>query len=460
MLVPATPPDSTVHVEPSLALPRSFWKDFARKHWDKEPVIFRGLFAAHFPTLEEIFEALRDASDRVLRGELPPMRVMRFYIEHEDGPGGLPYYSMLFSLTREHLPMREDGNAHAYLERVTRYLGGKRFGIVLNRAQCHHWGHWQQMRSFLSGFHEAVGVPLGGAESAVFFGNYRYTPFGIHKDDLHVFYFVVEGKKSINLWPFPALAQREEVPKDPGTIHRESLIQLRDKADEQQVLSHARLLEGRAGDLMYWPASYWHRAEPSEGLAVSASLGVAFRPPDIGGMSPIEWPDRMRHTELPGAKRWRMPAPVRSALQQQSRRKNLLALESERTSEWARFLSAGALQGAAPLAPEKPLSPLEWIRTSSTSALVSVPLPEAQVLIAANGHSTALPASPALRNRLEKLVQALNSGKPQQVEALEEAFFTRLTARGFNRSAFRALLNDLVSWHAVRRCEPPAPRRR
>ena len=81
------------------------------------------------------------------------------------------------------------------------------------------------------------------------------------------------------------------------------------------------------------------------------------------------------------------------------------------------------------------------------------------MLIAANGHSTALPASPALRNRLEKLVRTLNSGKPQQVEALEEAFFSRLTARGFNKRALRSLLEDLVRWRAAQRCEPPKARR-
>ncbi|WNG49640.1 hypothetical protein F0U60_40115 [Archangium minus] len=454
-------PRLSIPDEPSLALPRSFWKEFARKNWDREPRLFRGLFQAHFPTLEEMFAALVDASERCLRGEIPPMRAVRLYVEHEDGPGGIPYYSMLFPLNRNHLPVREDGNAHAYLERVTRWLGGKRFGVILNRAQCHHWGHWLQMRSFLSGFYETVGVPLAGADSAVFFGNYRYTPFGIHKDDWHIFYFVVEGKKTISLWPFEALSQREEVPKEPGFIHRAGAIHLRDKAEEERLLSQAQLLEGRAGDLMYWPDSYWHRAEPSEGLAVSASLGVAFRPPEfVGAVAPDGWPDRVRHTELPGGRDWRMPATLRTALQQRMGRKSLLALERERTTEWVRLLASGAMEGAAPVLTEAPLSPHEWLLGSPARPLVSFPLPEAQVLVSANGHSRAIPAPPAVRRRLEGLVERLNSGAPQQVEALEEAFFTRLTARAFSRRAFRELLDELVRWRAVRRCEPPASQRR
>ncbi|HZI06546.1 MAG TPA: cupin-like domain-containing protein, partial [Archangium sp.] len=317
MLIPTPARPTPAPGEPNLTLPRTFWKDFGREHWDREPAVFRGLFAAHFPTLEELFAGLVEGSERALRGEFPPLRGLRFFIEHEDGPAGMPYYSVLFNLTPHFLPSREDRDAHAYVERVTRVLGGKRFGVVLNRAQAWHWGHWLQMHSFLAGFHQTLGMPLSGSDSAIFFGNYRYTPFGIHKDELHVFYFVVEGKKTMSMWPFEALSHREEVPKDPGFIHRPGGIQVRDTAEEKQLLAQASFLEGRAGDLLYWPDSYWHRAEPSEGLSVSASLGVGTSPPEFTMMgAPGEWPARLRPSELPGARGWQPPAALRQALQQ------------------------------------------------------------------------------------------------------------------------------------------------
>ncbi|WPB74603.1 hypothetical protein KYC5002_37040 [Archangium violaceum] len=459
MLAPLPAPQTPG--EPSLLLPRSFWKDFARKHWDREPVLYRGLFAAHFPTLDEIFAALVEASERCNRGEYPPLRILRFFIEHEDGPNGLPYYSMVFPLSPQHLPLPEDVNAEGYLARITKWLGGKRFGITLNSTQCFHWGHWLQMQSFLTGFREQVGVPLGGGDSAVFFGNYRYTPFGIHKDDLHVFYFVVEGRKTISLWPFDALSQRAEVPKDPDFIHRPGGIVLKDKAEEEKLLSQATLLRGQRGDLMYWPASYWHRAEPSEGLAVSASLGVSFRSPFFTQMGPVggQWPERLRHTELPRGPGWRLPASLRKSLQQQAQRRNVLAVERERTAEWVRFLTGGTMEGTPPVAHEAPLSAKEWIRAEPSRPIVGVPLPGGQWMVSAHGHSTVLSPSPTVRRRLERLLAALDSGKPQSVEALEDAFFSRLTARAFSRKAFRALLDDLVRWRAVRRCEPPVSRR-
>lgn len=458
MMAPVPSPPPSAHGEPSLALPRSFWKDFARKYWNREPTVLQRPFAAHFPTTGEIFEALLEIGERIGRGDFA--QPLRFYIEHEDGPGGMPYYSTLFNLS-QHLPRREDGNMEGYLARLDALLGGKRFGIVLNRAQCFQWNHWLQMKSFLSGFHETLGVPLGGSDSCVFVGNYLYTPFGVHKDDLHIFYFVIEGQKTMSLWPFDTLTGRPEVPKDdPNLIHKPGLIYLRDKKDERQVLSQALTLKASPGDVMYWPASYWHRAEPSRGLVVSASLGVSFRPPPFAQMAPPHaWPERLRHTELPGGRSWRVPAPVRNSIQQRSRRKNVLAAQRESTSEWARFLTGGALEGTPLEAKEEPLTPREWIRAAPGRPVVGVPLPEGQVLVSANGRSTTLTLTPGVRRRVEKLLTALNSGKPQQVEALEDAFFSRLTARSFTRRAFRSLLDDLVRWRAVQRCEPPRARR-
>ncbi|QRK08656.1 hypothetical protein JQX13_00220 [Archangium violaceum] len=457
MLVPApaSAPRDAARGEPSLALPRSFWKDFSQNHWERGPVLLRGLFPAHFPTTEEIFDAFVWTSERWFRGEFPPNRVLRFFIEHLDGPEGIPYYSMMFP-TRNQLPVREDGDMEGYLARVDKWLGGKRFGLTLNRCHTQHWGHWQQITSFLSGLYEVLGVPLFGSDSAIFLGNYRYTPFGIHKDDLHVFSFVIEGKKTLSFWPFDSLAQREEVPRDPQLIDKPGCVIVRDQADEEKLLSQATLLHGEPGDLMYWPASYWHRAEPSTSpLTITASLGVSYHSPELlGTLPPPQWPGRLRANEMPvNVKRgWQVPASVRSVIKAQSRRDAVRAAERERTAEWVRHLTGAAMDGAPPEATEPPLSPQEWIRTHPKRPLVGVPLPGGHLLISGMGRSTTLEPSPAVRRRIERLLETLNTGKPQQVEALEEAFFSRMPARSFKRDAFRALLDDLVRWRAVWRC--------
>ncbi|WNG39127.1 hypothetical protein F0U61_39780 [Archangium violaceum] len=458
MLAPLPTPALASPSEPSLALPRSFWKDFTRRHWDREPALFKRPFTQHFFTGGEIYETLLEVAGRVRRGEYTVP--LRFFIEHEDGPDGLPHYGMAISVA-PYLPTREDGDLESYLARLDTLLAGKRFGLVLNRAQGFHWNHWLQTTTFLSGLYESVGVPLGSSDSAIFLGNYRYTPFGIHKDNSHVFNFVVAGRKTYSLWPYEMLASRDEVPKGASLIDKPCSIHLRDKKEEAELLSRASFLEADTGDVTYWPVSYWHRAEPTQGLSLSISLGVGFSPPHFtSDATPHAWPDRLRHTQMPGRRQWQVPAQVRSALRQRGQRKALLAAERESTIAWVRLLTCGALNGAPPEVHEAPLTPAEWIRAHPERPIVCVPLPGKELLVSAIGHSSTLPGAPSIRRRVERLVSSLNAGKPLSVESLEQAFFSRLPARAFSRTAFRALLDDLVRWRAVRRCPPPGKQSR
>ena len=450
------PAASAVPEEPSLALPRSFWKSFAREHWDKKPVLFPRLFPAHFPSPHEIFEALVDAGDRYRHGEV--MLPLRFYVEGPSRNGEAPeVYNLQFSLAR-YLPTAQDGTLDAYVERLDRQLEGRRFGIVLSNTQSHHWNHWLQMRSFLSGFHEALGVPLGGADSALFLGNYQHTPFGIHKDDLHVFYFVIQGQRRMAYWPLEVLASRPEVARNagPDLKDRPCGVLLRDVEDARQVMAQASFLEAGAGDFLYWPSSYWHRSEPTKGLTIAASLGVNFRAPMFLDMAPAhEWPARLRHTELPRSGGWKVPAAVRTALGRRGQRNSLREAERELTEGWVRFLSNGALDGPPPEARElPPLTEADWVRASPERPIITVPLTEGHLVVAANGRSSTLRLPTGVRGRVERLVEELNSGKPRQVGELEERFFHRLAPRAFKRSAFRSLMEDLARWRAVSRCEP------
>lgn len=441
--------------EPSLALPRDFWKRFAREHWDKGPVLFPGLFPAHFPTPHEIFEALVDVGDRYRQGEV--MLPLRFYVEGTASDGEAPEVFNLFSVAR-YLPTKEDGTLDAYVERLDKQLGGRRFGIVLANTQSHHWSHWLQMRSFLAGFHEALGVPLGGADSALFLGNYQHTPFGVHKDDLHVFYFVIQGRRRMAYWPLEMLASRPEVARNagPDLKDRPCGVLLRDAEDSRQVMAQATFLEGGAGDFLYWPSSYWHRSEPTPGLTIAASLGVNFRAPMFLDMAPAhEWPGKLKHSELPRSGKWKVPPAVRTALRARGQRNSLKAAERELTEGWVRFLTNGALDGPPPEARElPPLTEGDWVRASPERPIITAALSDGHVVVAANGRSTSLRVPAGVRARIERLAAELNAGKPRQVGELEERFFHRLAPRAFKRSAFTELLGDLARWRAVQRCAP------
>ncbi|WP_338869005.1 cupin-like domain-containing protein [Myxococcus stipitatus] len=437
-------------VEPSLALPRAHWKHFAREHWDQGPTVFRGLFPRHFPSPSEIFEALVDVGERYRRGEV--MLPVRFYVEHEATADTPPEVFGVVALSR-YLPTAEDGSVDGYARRMERQLQGRRFGLVLSNTQSHHWSHWLQMRSFLSGFHDALGVPLGGADSALFLGNYRHTPFGIHKDDLHVFYFVIQGQRRMSFWPLDALTSRPEVAPhaDAGLKDRPHGVVLRDAEDARRLMAQASVLEAEAGDFMYWPASYWHRSEPSEGLTIAASLGVNYRAPMFLERAPMQpWPERLHARELPRRGGWALPAPVHAALGRQGRGKGLRSARNTLTEGWVRLLTNGALDGPPPEA--RGLTPLraeDWVRASPSRPIVTVPLSDGQVVVAANGNSRTMRASPSVRRRIQALMEALNSGRPQHIAMLEEDFFRRLPPRAFPRAGVRTLLDELAKWRAV-----------
>ncbi|MBJ6764366.1 hypothetical protein JGU66_26645 [Myxococcaceae bacterium JPH2] len=441
----------------SLALPRSFWKEFDKNYFGKKPTVIKQPFARGFPTSDEVFDALVAGAQHLLREQsLAIMKAFRFYLEHEDGPDGVAYHSMLFPLTRRHLPLPEDENFEAYYHRLDKWLGGKRFGIVLNSGQSYNWRHWLQLRSFLQGMYEGLGMPLFGADPAILFGNYRFTPFGIHKDDLAVFNFIVHGKKIISLWPFETLGSRPEMPKDPELPLRTASVHLLDKADEDAMLAKASFIEGDPGDILTWPVTYWHRAEPTEGLSICISLGVAYRPPDFFGVGPQpQWPGILTPKELPSRDGWQLPDSVRVPLRHASKANTVVASERALTEHWVRYATNGAMSGPPPEDTNTVLSAQDWIQGGGGyHSLVAVPLPDGDVLVSANGRSTGLSVSPAVRRRIEWLVSTLNGPKAQHVEALESQFFSRLPARGFTRKAFLGLLNDMVRWRAVRKVAP------
>ncbi|NTX36067.1 hypothetical protein HUA78_16590 [Myxococcus sp. CA033] len=440
-------------------MPRAFWKRFAREHWDQGPTVFPGMFPRHFPSPSEIFEALLNVGMRYRQGE--SMLPVRFYVESEATAEGPPEVLAAVALSR-YLPLPEDGDVDGYARRMERLLQGRRFGLVLSSTESHHWSHWLQMRSFLSGFHGALGVPLGGADSALFLGNYRHTPFGVHKDDLHVFYFVIQGRRRMSFWPLEALSSRPEVAPhaDPGLKDRPHGVVPRDAEDERQMMAQARVLEAGAGDFMYWPSSYWHRSEPSKGLTIAASLGLGFRAPMFLDRAPEQpWPGSLRHGELPQDRDWKLPASVRAALARQGRGPGLRATRDTLTEGWARFLSNGALDGPPPEARGLvPLTLEDTVVASPARPIVTVPLDEARLVVAANGYSRTLRSTPGARRRLHALVEALNSGRPQVVGALEESFFQRLPPRAFPRAGVRTLLDEMARWRAVWR-HVPARRR-
>src|SRR5262249_35483723 len=226
------------------ALSSEFWAQFAEQYWEKKPLVLNKPFAARLVTSKEIFQTLANAGS--------PEREdwgFRFYVEQ----------ALQEAEVAKHLPALSDGSLSGYAERVTLKLKGRRFGLVVDHYHKHDVQTWLRLREFLRGLYGVVGVPVPLSLGAIFLSNYERSPFGIHKDRHGAFTFVVEGSKRILAWPDEVFCDRPDVS---GSL------------DYEQFLRDAVRLEGKPGDLIYWPSSYWHVAESIGGLSLTLAVPV------------------------------------------------------------------------------------------------------------------------------------------------------------------------------------------
>jgi len=141
-------------------------------------------------------------------------------------------------------------------------MAGQEFAIFVSDFQVElGWMFFSRVRQFLKGLYEIEGVPAGRAEVDLFFGNYRKTNTGVHRDSADVFCFVVDGRKRIRAWPADAIPTSSPV-SGPAPYGR--------------FLKGSICLEGEPGDIIYWPSDYWHVAESGGWLGSSLSLGLYY----------------------------------------------------------------------------------------------------------------------------------------------------------------------------------------
>lgn len=87
---------------------------------------------------------------------------------------------------------------------------------------------------------------------------------------------VIRGPKRMLVWPYEALLEHVS---DPDTDLRYEGWDL-DELDPAGLRGQATVLDGDSGDLLYWPASYWHVAEADERqLSLTLNLSVASTQP-------------------------------------------------------------------------------------------------------------------------------------------------------------------------------------
>lgn len=421
--------------ETGFAVPETFWDRYLRAHSLSKPAVVRRPFPRPLTTPEELFQGIVQATADARAGR---PNELRLYL---GGPAMVYRHTAEYLGDRywELLPREEDGSLGGYAERLRARHGYTCFALMLNNCQTVLPQLWFRLRDFYSGLFERSGFLRGGSDCNLFAGNYRATPFGAHTDDQDIFTVIVEGRKRLLAWP-PKVFQEMEQPLSENPL------------DYQHYRSRARVLEGKAGDLLYWPREYGHVAESvDEGLVTTLSLGlnrgstatpwveaalseVIGEALSVGGEAA---PLPFRKSDRPRAAR-SLPRDFAVALKAAQSPRAAPRLERALRLRWLGWVTGVGLK-PPPEAPIPELSESDHVQADPGYPILCVPW-RGELLVAANGFSIALPGSKGHA----ALIRALNRGKPLAVGDALERF-----SQGSSRAGTRLLLSKLVAFRAL-----------
>jgi 50S ribosomal protein L16 3-hydroxylase len=415
------------------ALPAHFWAGFRRTHWEAKGTVLRQPFATPIASPGEVFRCLVKAGERY-RPRSHDADV-EFCLEG----------AALLADVGKHLPRAGDRTAAAYGRRVTGLLEGQRFGLVVSELQQYGAPLWFRLRDFVRGLVAAVGTPAT-AKATLFLGNYRNTPFGVHRGQSSNFMFVIEGRKRILGWP--------------------DAYMRRHKADPTYTLDYRRyrkdavVLEGTPGDILYFPSDYWHIGEDVGGLSMAVSLMLFMEARPAEHVLPhVE--ERLATrlgagTSRPGrsARRGTLrPVPGVSSYVESA----LTALRAMgRDTALRRMLTAAGLNhatGSGFTAVPPPLVARTLAETAVVRGHPEYPIRwlsggTGEILCSANGHAFTIAAHP----KIPALIERLNGGEPYRVGDLVREYAGAAgkgSGRALPRIEVRTLLSKLASLRAL-----------
>lgn len=404
----------------TFALAAPFWHRFVEHHWEQAPLVMKRPFPDLIIRPEELFEGLVAAADLHRASRNVPRRtgLVRFSVDH----------AAIITDVERYLPSRDDGSVSGYFHRLDRCLDGRPFELIVNELQEHSLPLWNRLRTLLGGLYRLVGLPTKNAEVAVFLRRQVATSFGVHRDDASVFLFVLEGRKRILAW-------RPEVFGARNVTSSLDYAQLRDQAE---------VLEGEAGDMLYWPSSHWHVGEADGGPSVSVNLGLHLQAhPTAELMTTALSLIQTRRSPAAGAYPFQpdhleasartLPPPLQELTETLRQASLDGSLQRSVHRAWLNRVTGFGFTRCPPPLPVRPVRDHE--RVQAPRPIVSIPWTDAKIACSANGHSFSVTATPGV----VQLIEQLNSGASEDAgrlvarcagtDADEEAFLREVLAR-------------------------------
>jgi 50S ribosomal protein L16 3-hydroxylase len=238
------------------------WGRLMAESWGRKPALFKNAFAGPIWELQIFFDMLLELRSAVERGK--PANVIFFDQSGSAIFGGITSQRLKSSLETL-LPTSEEPDLKTYLDRLTRDPKYAEFGIFVESA--HEFVPiWRPISKILDQIYHYIDLPRVPLNTDVWIGNYKQTPIGAHKDPLDNMMLMVSGTKRIRLWDDPFWREMVDVEHDRQPFR-----------DYGALISQSITFELEAGDLLYWPASYWHVGEG--GSDYSVSINIDFMSP-------------------------------------------------------------------------------------------------------------------------------------------------------------------------------------
>jgi hypothetical protein len=236
----------------AVALPPATWQAFVDRSWEKWPDVMHKVTPGPLVDADVLLSALQAAARA-----------------HRAGQPDVPFVTWVDSRKQDTvdplLPLDSDTSLVRYMERLHRELNGREFTLLLANPHLFDRRIKRTTSDFLDALLARTGIPCGGVDTGIFLGRYGQTPFGVHRGQMSVMTFPVVGTKRFLLW-------------ERG--YGEANADIRDALQYDRHLPRAIEKIATAGDVLYWPADFWHIADGT--VDYSAALNVGFwwdRPP-------------------------------------------------------------------------------------------------------------------------------------------------------------------------------------
>jgi len=351
----------------------SFWDTLA-PHWNRRPVLIKQPFSTPFVDESEFLSFLHQWGEDAREGR----RSVAVHL-----------------LDADVLPRRDDRTLADFEARIAARWPRDWYLYVSDGIQQHNGSLWERAIELIRpAMRVQGGLPSGGMTIEVFYGKYAATPTGIHLDSSDNLAFVTRGPKRLLFWPpgrFAAkLASPPQMPR-----HQQALTGRYD-----DYLEDATIIDGEAGDVIYWPKDYWHVGASGAGWsgmitvpmwwsASPATLAQAMLP-RVLDLRAEPQPYSMDIDDLASAAS-EMPAPLGEMVSQVKSQVSL-KLEPAARIAWAKFVTAYGF--STPPAPKAAPELTADTRLRVAHPIVAIPLGTTAAVVACGHH--VLARGPAL----------------------------------------------------------------